>query len=68
MSKVTLIRFSAVIVQREIGWTVECSQCKIREVRTKNDNLYLKKFPNGKNYVTQLKHLVLMHTFEEIFH
>ena len=28
---------------------------------TKNDNLYLQKFPNGQNSVTQLKHLVLLY-------
>lgn len=35
MSKVTLTRFLAVIVQMEIGWTMEHSQCKIRKIMTK---------------------------------
>lgn len=70
MSKVTLTRFLAVIVQMEIGWTMEHSQCKIRKIMTKKkkDNLYLQKFPNGQNYVIQLKYLVLIYTLEEIFH
>lgn len=70
MSKVTLTKFLTVIAQMEIGWTMEHSQCKIRKIMTKkNDNLYLQKFPNGQNYVIQLKYLVLIYTtLEEIFH
>lgn len=72
MSKVTLTRFLAVIVQMEIGWTMEHSQCKIRKIMTKKKKkkttCIYRKFPNGQNYVIQLKYLVLIYNLEEIFH
>lgn len=67
MSKVTLIRFSAIIAQREIGWTIECSQYEIREIITKMTTCIYRNSQMGKTMLYN-KSPVLLYAFDDIFH